>query len=193
VRRTTPEAEEACRAWNEAHPVGTSVLYTPYAGYEGAHIRWTRTTAFVFGRDQPACGIAGFAGTVMLSQLQPMPGIARPSYAARLLCSADAFRLILHINPLVASYRLAVHCVGRRWLNPHAPNFPVLSLDVLERKLYFGALLQAESIQQGSDALRRDDALYVTFRMRENAELSPQFIRSCEFAELGRRRRRRWR
>lgn len=193
VKRTRAQLEEVCRAWNEAYPVGTSVLYEPVAGDGETRIEWTRTKAIVAAGKSAVCWITGHMCALDIRWLQPKPGFTRPAIPTPLLCGSDAFRLILHVNPLMAKYRLAFECVGRCWLNPHTPDFPVLSLHVLERELYFGALMQAESIQEGSDVLRPDDALYMIFRLRDNAEVGLQLFRRCEPLELGRRRRPRWR
>jgi hypothetical protein len=173
--------------------VGTPVLYVPIAGCQETRIEWTRSNAIVVAGKSAVCWITGHYCAMDLSWLKPMPGAARQSLAARLLSSADAFRYILHVNPLMANYRLAVHGVARCGLNPHSPDLPVLSFQVLERELYFGSLMQTERIEQASDVLSGNDALYVIFRLSHNAVLGRQFLRSCEPPQFGRRRRPRWR
>jgi hypothetical protein len=193
VKRTLEELEEVCRTWNEANPVGTPVVYQAVAGCCETRIQWTRTKAVVIAGKSAVCWITGHVCAIALTWLRPIPASAVPALRMPLLLGTDAFWLRLVINPLMAHHRLTIQCVGRRWLNPHSPDFPVLFLHVLEREYYFGALLQTESIEQSSHVFRLDDALYTVLRLRESAEFSRQFVRSCELANSGSSRRTRWR
>jgi hypothetical protein len=167
-------------------------LYVPVAGYQETRIEWTRSKAIVAAGKSAVCWITGHLCAMDITWLKPMPAAARPARATPLLLGADALRLILHVYPLMANYRLAVHCVAGCSLNPQAPQLPVLFLHVLERELYFGSVLQAESIQQGSDVFGRHHALDMIFRLCEHPEIGRELVGRFEPPEFGRHRRRRW-
>jgi hypothetical protein len=89
----------------------------------------------------------------------------------------------------MARYSLAVHCVSRCWLNPHTPDFPVLSLHVLKRELYFGASFQAESIEESPDVLGGHDSVDFVFRLTRDAQVSRHFLGGFKPSHARRRRR----
>jgi hypothetical protein len=170
------QAEEDCRKWNEAYPIGTPVLFTPDVGFRGTRIEWTRTNAIVFARAWPMCWITGWAGAKYLTQLRPRLGATRPQLRMPLEASWRAFRMMLHVNPLVACHYLAVECLHGGWLDAYAPDFAVRFLHVLEREHNLGLVLQPEAVQQISHVFRRHDALNVILSVRLNAEFSLQFV-----------------
>ncbi|HLJ76902.1 MAG TPA: hypothetical protein VKT75_05790 [Acidobacteriaceae bacterium] len=193
MKLTKTQLREQVELWNARYPVGTAVLYTHVAASGETRIEYTRSKAAIAAGSTAVVWITGHWCAVAIAWLTPHPELPRRTALEPLLRTLHAFRPLLLINPLMAVNRLALQAVVFRGLDPHAPDFPVLSLHVLEGEYYLGAIVQAEGIQQFSDVVCGHDALDAIVRLRFDSELGSEFVRRSKLPYLHRRRRRWWR
>lgn len=114
-KRIYPEAAAKVKAWNEAHPIGTAVLYDSVISQRGVVAERVRGRAIILGRGFVFAWITRHAGAVLVDRLTVIDDADAPPLHQLLIVRADPFRLLLDPRPAMQRLKRAFHHVHGGW------------------------------------------------------------------------------
>lgn len=109
------EAEAKVKAWNEAHPIGTAVLYHSIIRQRGFVAERVRSRAKILGRGYVYVWITRHPGAVLVDELTAIDDADAPPMAELLIDRTRKLRLFLHPGPTMKRLKRAFHRVHGGW------------------------------------------------------------------------------
>lgn len=171
AKKRWPQAEQTCREWNEAYPVGTAVVYDSVIGGRGLVAERTRSRAVVLPGGKPGLWITRRLCAVTIRSLALIDDAAVPPLSSLLLERSRPLRKILYVQPAMEWDGFAFHDVKCLRIDTQQPCFTAPLMHPLPGQRECGGIGNVEGLNQLHYVVGRYQAFDVVLIVHTDAKV----------------------